>query len=198
MRDTFSSDMVSLENGFFICSDKVKSMKRWYVIQVYAGYESAVKADIEKRIKDEHLQDLFGEILIPSAKMKQLFAAQEIKDEQLFPGYMLIQMISSPVTIRVVTASHRVIKFLGGKEPISLSQKEVDRTLSQMRGEVAVARSEKADFVVGSELEISEGPFAGFVGIIDRVDAEQDKLTIMVSIFGRMTPVEIGYNQVKR
>lgn len=190
--------MVSLEDGFFVYSIKVKSMKRWYVIQVYAGYESVVKADIEKRIKDNQMQDVFGEILIPSAKMKQLFAAQESKDEQLFPGYMLVQMVCSPEAMRVVTSSVRVIKFLGGKEPISLSQREVDRILSQMRGEVAVTVSEKADFIVGSEVEISEGPFAGFVGIIDRVDAEQDKLTVMVSIFGRMTPVEIGYNQVKR
>jgi len=172
-------------------------MKRWYVIQVYAGYEAAVKADIEKRIQDSEAQDLFGDILIPSAKMKQLFAAQEAKDEQLFPGYMLIQMECKPETIRLVVSSLRVIKFLGGKEPISLSQKEVDRILSQIRGEVSVAPSEKSDFAVGNEVEIAEGPFAGFVGIIDKVESEQEKLTVMVSIFGRMTPVEIGYNQVK-
>ena len=172
-------------------------MKRWYVIQVYAGYEAAVKTDIEKRIKDGDKQDSFGDILIPSAKMKQFFAAQESKDEQLFPGYMLIQMDCVPETIRLVTSSLRVIKFLGGKEPISLSQKEVDRILSQMRGEVSVAPSDKSDFVVGSEIEISDGPFAGFVGIVDRVESEQEKLTVMVSIFGRMTPVEIGYSQIK-
>ena len=172
-------------------------MKRWYVIQVYAGYEAAVKTDIEKRIKDGDKQDSFGDILIPSAKMKQLFAAQEAKDEQLFPGYMLIQMDCAPETIRLITSSLRVVKFLGGKEPISLSQKEVDRILSQMRGEVSVAPSDKSDFVVGSEIEIADGPFAGFVGIIDRVESEQEKLTVMVSIFGRMTPVEIGYSQVK-
>lgn len=172
-------------------------MKRWYVIQVYAGYEAAAKADIEKRVQESDKQDSFGEILVPSAKMKQFFATQESKDEQLFPGYMLIQMVCSPETMRLVTSSFRVIKFLGGKEPVSLSQKEVDRILSQMRGEVAVASVDKSDFVVGSEVEIAEGPFAGFVGIIDRVDSEQERLTVMVSIFGRMTPVEIGYNQVK-
>jgi len=172
-------------------------MKRWYVIQVYAGHEAAVKADIEKRIKDEGMQDFFGDILIPSAKMKQLFAAQESKDEQLFPGYMLIQMDCSPETVQLVSLGFRVVKFLGGKEPISLSQKEVDRILLQMSGEVSVASSDKSDFVVGGEVEIAEGPFAGFMGIIDKVELEQEKLTVMVSIFGRMTPVEIGYSQVK-
>lgn len=172
-------------------------MKRWYVIQVYAGYESAAKADIEKRIKESGMEESFGDILIPSAKMKQMFAAQESKDEQLFPGYMLIQMDCSPETMRVVTSAFRVVRFLGGKEPMRLSQKEVDRILSQMRGEVAIASPEKTDFVVGSEVEIADGPFAGFVGIVDKVEIEQEKLTVMVSIFGRMTPVEIGYNQVK-
>ena len=172
-------------------------MKRWYVIQVYAGYEASAKTDIEKRIKESGMEESFGDILIPSAKMKQLFAAQEAKDEQLFPGYMLIQMDCSPATIRLVVSSLRVIKFLGGKEPVSLSQKEVDRILSQMRGEVSVAPSEKSEFNVGSEVEIADGPFAGFVGIIDKVESEHEKLTVMVSIFGRMTPVEIGYNQVK-
>jgi len=172
-------------------------MKHWYVVQVYAGYESAVKEDIEKRINDAGLQSLFGDVLIPSVKMKQLFAAQESKNEQLFPGYILIEMECTLEAMRLVTSCLRVVKFLGGKEPVRLSQKEVDRILSQVRGEVAVTSSDKSDFAIGGEVEIAEGPFAGFVGIVDKVEAEQEKLTVMVSIFGRMTPVEVGYNQVK-
>lgn len=171
-------------------------MKRWYVIQVYAGYEEAVKADIVKRIAQEGLEDSFGDILIPSVKLKHLFDAQESKDSQLFPGYVLIEMVSNPTTIRLVTSSLRVIKFLGGKDPFPLSKREIDRILSQMKGEVIVT-AKKSDFQVGSEVEIKEGPFAGFVGIIDKIDEENERLTIMVSIFGRMTPVELGFNQIK-
>lgn len=172
-------------------------MKRWYVVQVYAGYEQAVKADIEKRIKKEELEDYFGEILVPSAKLKQLFATEEQKDQQLFPGYVLVEMEIAPESMRAVTASFRVLRFLGGKDPEPLLPKEIDRIVLQMKGEITI-EVEKEEFAVGSEIDIKEGPFAGFVGIVDNVDHDNEKLTVMVSIFGRMTPVELGFYQVKR
>lgn len=173
-------------------------MKRWYVLQVYAGYEEAIKADLQKRIQEEGLQDQFGEILIPSAKLRQFFDIEESKDEQLFPGYILIEMVAETKTMRLVLSNPRIIRFLGGMQPIPLSKKEIDRIISQMKGELKVAVTEKAEFAVGSEVEIKDGPFAGFIGIIEKVDKENERLTVMVSIFGRMTPVELGFNQVKQ
>lgn len=172
-------------------------MKRWYVLQVYAGYEEAVKLDLEKRIREEGLSEQFGDILIPSAKLRHFFDADENKDEQLFPGYMLLEVELGHDAVRLVLSCPRVIRFLGGKDPSPLTKKEIDRVLSQMRGELAVA-VEKSDFVVGNEVEIKDGPFAGFVGIIEGINEESEKLTVMVSIFGRMTPVELGFNQIKR
>jgi len=172
-------------------------MKRWYVVQLYAGYENQVKADLQKRIEEESLQDYFGEILIPSAKLKHFFDADQVQDEQLFPGYMLIEMAVAPESMRLVQKNPRVIRFLGGKEPVPLAKREIERVISQMKGEVKVS-AEKVEFVIGSEVEIKEGPFAGFVGLIDKVDQENDRLTVMVSIFGRMTPVELDFNQVKQ
>ncbi len=173
-------------------------MKRWYVLQVYAGYEEAIKKDILRRIQEENLGDQFGDILIPSAKLRQMFATEEEQNEQLFPGYILIEVAISNETMRLVLSNPRVIRFLGGTQPVPLSKKEIDRIISQMKGEVQVAVTEKIDFVIGSEVEIQDGPFAGFIGIVDKVDKENEKLTVMVSIFGRMTPVELGFNQVKR
>jgi transcriptional antiterminator NusG len=173
------------------------SMKRWYVIQVFAGSEERVKADIEKRIQEEQLQDFFGSVLVPSAKAKSLFAEVDEKDQQLFPGYVLVEAEMGPEVMRLVTAAPRVLRFLGGKEPVSLNKKEIDRMLSQVKGEITIA-APKSDFVVGSEVEIKEGPFTGFVGIIDKVHEESEKLTVMVSIFGRMTPVELSFQQVSR
>lgn len=173
-------------------------MKRWYVVQVYAGYEDNIKKDLQKRIEENGLEDKFGDILIPSAKMKHFFdsgAAEE--DQQLFPGYILIQMQLMQETIRLVSATPRVFRFLGGKEPVALSQKEVDRIIGQMKGEVLVAR-DKHSFETGKEVEIKDGPFSGFVGIIEEIDQKSEKLTVMVSIFGRMTPVELSFDQVKR
>lgn len=171
-------------------------MKRWYVVQVYAGFEEAVKSDLTKRIQDEGLQEILGQVLIPSARLKQMFETEETKDSQLFPGYVLIEMEAVPAAIRAVTSSSRVIKFLGGKEPIAISQKEIDRIVGQIKGEVSVA-AKKSEFTVGSEVDITDGPFAGFVGIIEKIDDENERVTVMVSIFGRMTPVELGFNQIK-
>lgn len=172
-------------------------MKRWYVIQVYAGYEEQVKADIERHIKEKKLESFFGEILIPSAQVKDFFSAQEAKDQRLFPGYVLIEFEITPESLAVVVKTPRVLKFLGGSEPIPLAQQEIDRVLRTMKGEVVV-KSEAPDFAVGSEVDITQGPFAGFVGIIEQIDKENERLTVMVSIFGRMTPVELGFDQVKR
>lgn len=175
-------------------------MKRWYVVQIYAGYEDAIKKDIDKRIAEKGLSDLFGDVLIPSAKAKQAFsaaAASEKTDQQLFPGYLLIEMELLPETMRLVQSTPKVLRFLGGKEPVPLSKKEIDRVISQIKGEVALA-PKKSEFVEGSEVDIAEGPFAGFVGVIEKIDEENERLTVMVSIFGRMTPIELGFNQVKR
>ncbi|MBN1549099.1 transcription termination/antitermination factor NusG [Candidatus Babeliales bacterium] len=173
-------------------------MKRWYVVQVYAGFEEQVKKDLEKRIVEEGLQDVFGEVLIPSAKMKRFFDTEESKDQQLFPGYLLVEMETSPATLRVVTMTPKVSRFLGGKEPIALSKKEIEKITSQMKGEVIVSPPDVSEFNVGSEIEIADGPFKGFVGLIEKVDVESERMTIMVSIFGRLTPVEVRFDQVKR
>lgn len=172
-------------------------MKRWYVVQLYAGYEEAVRTDILKRVKELKLEDAFGQILIPSAKVQKHFSGDQEESQQLFPGYILVEFEALPVAVRLISNTPRVIKFLGGKEPAPLSQAEVDRVLAQVRGEVVVSQK-KSPFEIGREIEIIEGPFAGFVGIIEKIDDSAEHLTVMVSIFGRMTPVELGFGQVKR
>ena len=173
-------------------------MKRWYVIQIFAGYEEVIKTDIQKRIEEAGLQEYFGEVLIPSAKMKQFFdATDEIKNEQLFPGYMLIEMEALPEAVRLVATTPRVTRFLGGKNPIALSQNEIDRIIAQISGEVRLS-VERHNFEVNKEVEIASGPFSGFMGVINDIDEENEKLSVMVSIFGRMTPVELGFDQVKQ
>ncbi len=171
-------------------------MKQWYIVQVYAGYEDAVRADVLKRIEERDMQELFGQVLIPAAKLRHFFEEADEKDQQLFPGYLVIEMEMAPEAVRTVTSSPRVLRFLGGTEPVPISKREIERILSQMKGEVTISKKREDFIAVGSDVEIKDGPFAGFVGVVDKVDHESEKLTVMVSIFGRMTPVELGFHQI--
>jgi len=172
-------------------------MKRWYVVQVYTGYEDVVLEELKKRIVAEKLTDLFGEVLVPTGEAAQFWtAAEDVKKEKIFPGYVLVEMEMSRETYRLVMSTSKIYKFLGGENPFSLSDAEVGRIFSQISGKLSVA-SKKLPFAVGSEINIASGPFAGFVGVIDKIDEEHEKLTVMVSIFGRLTPVELTFEQVR-
>ena len=172
-------------------------MKRWYVVQVYTGFEDIIKVDLEKRFIEESLEDQFGEILIPTGEAASFFSENKEKKEKIFPGYLFINMEMTGETFRLVSSNPRVTRFLGGESPAPLSEKEIDRIFSQMSGKLS-ALSEKTSFVVGNEVHISNGPFSGFVGLVDKVDEDRERLTVMVSIFGRLTPVELGFDQVKK
>lgn len=175
-------------------------MKRWYVVQVYTGSENLVRSDILKRIEEEGLEELFGEIVVPTSKIMDKFAMTGEADdsrEKIFPGYLLIQMEMTGDSNRLVTQAPRVSRFLGGISPMALSDKEVERIFSQISGQCAIESSIES-FSAGSEIHISSGPFAGFVGIVDSVDEEHERVRVMVSIFGRMTPIELGFDQIKQ
>jgi transcriptional antiterminator NusG len=173
-------------------------MKQWYVIQLIAGYEEKVKAEILRRVAEQGLTDVFGEILVPQAKVVNRGEFGEVTEEveNLFPGYMFISFDPTAEAFRLIRTVSRVFRFLGGENPVPLEPHEVDKILGQVRGEVSVAKKE-AIFEVGREIDIASGPFSGFSGIISELDDSKQRLTIMVSIFGRLTPVEISYDQVK-
>lgn len=172
-------------------------MKRWYVIQIYTGFEDIVRRDLEKRVQEEGLHDLVGQILIPTSEVASLFSEGESKKEKIFPGYLLVQMEMTGETFRMISTTPRISRFLGGESPVALSDREVERIFTQMSGKLSLS-SDKESYTAGGEIHICSGPFSGFVGIIDKVDDEKERLTVMVSIFGRMTPVELGFDQVKK
>ena len=173
------------------------NMKRWYVVQIYAGYEAKIKTDLERRIAESLFGEKFGGIHFPSAKMKQVFSSDEEEDQQLFPGYMLLEADLSPEVMHLVLEVPRVLRFLGGKNPVPLSAKEVDRIFEKVKEGVTLT-SNKDSLVVDSEVSITDGPFSGFVGVVEKVDPDNDRVTVMVSIFGRMTPVELSFEQIKK
>jgi len=174
--------------------------KKWYIVQLIAGYEEKVKDEILKRVQEQGLQDEFGEVLVPEVKASGSFFNQlsTAAIEQLFPGYMLISLVPSIENFRLVTTVYRVIRFLGGEYPSELSPLEVERILSQVSGKISVASSDVVIYNIGDHVEIIEGPFNGFSGIINSIDEQKQKIVVMISIFNRLTPIEVLFNQAKK
>ena len=172
-------------------------MKRWYVVQVHTGFEDVVKKSLEARIVALGLADVFGEVLVPTGQTSFFAAEEEVKKEKIFPGYVLVQVELTSEAFQLVTSVPRVSKFLGGESPMPLSNREVEKILDQVSGKVAVTAHKEA-YIEGAEVNIASGPFTGFVGIVETIDEEHEKLTVMVSIFGRLTPVELAFGQVKK
>lgn len=176
--------------------------KKWYIVQIIAGYEDRVKTEILRRITERDLNEQFGDILIPEAKtQKNYFASGKVDDssiEQLFPGYIVVSLVPEVSNFRLVKTVNRVIRFLGGESPLPLSQEEVDRILLQISGKVVVSSIESITYQAGDTIEISGGPFSGFSGVINSVDEQKQKIVVMINIFNRLTPIEILFSHVKK
>jgi transcriptional antiterminator NusG len=172
-------------------------MKKWYVITTYAGYEEKVKKNLEKRMKESKLEDSFGRILIPTQQVFELKKGKKVLvNRRFFPGYILIEMEMNENTFELVRRTPQVSGFVGtssGPEP--LPEEEVEEIIKRIES----PEKPKLDvsFEVGNSVKIIEGPFTGFVGKIEEVNYEKTKLRILVTIFGRQTPVELDFTQVE-
>ena len=167
---------------------------RWYVVHTYSGYENAVKTTIEKLITNRHLEDMIVDIQIPMETVTEITdagAAKEV-ERKVFPGYVLLKMVMTDDTWHLVRNVRGVTGFVGeaSNKPIPLSEEEV-LALGMEKHEVVVLYKE------GDRVRISDGPLESFTGIVDEIDAEKNKVTVVVSMFGRETPVELELDQVE-
>ncbi|HEY5648355.1 MAG TPA: transcription termination/antitermination protein NusG [Nitrospiria bacterium] len=173
--------------------------KSWYVIHTYSGFEGRVKATIEEQANSKGLTEKFGRVLVPTEEVIEIKEGKKrTSTKKYFPGYVLVEMVLDDETSQLVKGTPKVTGFLGGEsKPAPLSQPEVDRLLKQM-DEGLAAPKEKLHFQKGDAVRIIDGPFLGFNGSVDEVHADQNKVKVLVSIFGRSTPVELGFLQVER
>lgn len=173
--------------------------KQWYVIHTYSGHENKVKASLEERLRAAGLRDRVGEILVPTEEVVEVRGGKRrTSSRKFFPGYLLIEADMNEDLWYLIKNTPRVTGFLGGqKEPTPLSEEEIQRIWKQMRGEVEQPKP-KVAFEVGESVRVIEGPFTNFTGVIREVNPERGKLKVMVSIFGRATPVELEFLQVER
>ncbi|MCI0670353.1 MAG: transcription termination/antitermination protein NusG [Myxococcaceae bacterium] len=175
--------------------------KRWYVVQTYSGYENKAKQSLEERIRLESLQDEFGDILIPMEQVVEMKGGErKTSRRKFFPSYIFVQMEMNDRTFHLVKNTPKVTGFPGavGKEqPHPISDKEVERLTSQV-AEGAVKPKPKVQFEEGDTVRVIDGPFANFNGSVEEVNAEKGRLKVLVSIFGRATPVELDFMQVEK
>ena len=164
----------------------------WYVVHTYSGYENTVKATIEKYVENRHLQDLIHEISIPLETVTEI-TENGPKDVQrkVFPGYVLVKMIMTDETWHVVRNIRGVTGFLGsGNKPIPLSEDDI-ASLGVEKREIVV------QYQVGDNVRITDGALESFLGVVEEIDLDHGKVRVMVSMFGRETPVELDLDQVE-
>jgi len=172
---------------------------KWYVVHTYSGYENKVKAALEEKIKALGKEDLIAEVLVPSEKVVDMVkGVKRTTSRKFFPGYILIRMEMNDETWHLVKGIPKVTGFVGGQEPPpAISEDEVKRITQQME-EGAVRPKPKVLFDRGENVRVIDGPFTNFNGIVEEVKPDKGKLRVLVSIFGRATPVELDFVQVEK
>lgn len=173
---------------------------KWYVVHAYSGYEQQVMKTIQERIDRFELQDLFGEILVPTEEVVEMRDGKKRKsDRKFFPGYVLVQMEMNDASWHLVKESPRVLGFIGGTsdKPAAISDKEANAILQRVEDGVDKPRP-KILFEPGEVVRVNDGPFTDFNGVVEEVNYEKSRLRVSVLIFGRSTPVELEFGQVEK
>jgi len=173
--------------------------KKWYIVHTYSGFEHKVKSSLEERIKAENKEAFFGQVLVPTEKVIELVKGQrKASSRKFYPGYILVQMELNDETWHLVRHTPKVTGFIGSQDrPIPLSDEEAEAIIAQMEQGIQKPRP-KYRFEKGDEVRVVDGPFANFSGILDEVMPDKGKVRVLVSIFGRSTPVELDFVQVQR
>jgi transcriptional antiterminator NusG len=177
----------------------VNEKLKWYVVHTYSGYENRAKKSLEERVRQQKLDAFFGEVLIPMETVEEMRGgAKRTSKRKFFPGYMLVQMELNDQTWHLVKSTPKVTGFVGNAtKPPPISEAEV-RRLTQQITEGIAKPTPKVEFEDGDQVRVIDGPFANFNGSVEEVKPEKQKVRVLVSIFGRSTPVELDFMQVEK
>ncbi len=172
---------------------------KWYIIHTYSGFERKVKESLESRIKAFALESKIGRVLIPTESVTEVRGGKKYTSERMFyPGYVLVEMDMDDNVWHVVKSTPRVTGFVGtGQQPTPLSQDEVNQIVYRVADSKEKPKL-KVKFEKNESVRITEGPFATFQGVVDEVNEDRETLKVMVTIFGRATPVELEFGQVEK
>lgn len=174
--------------------------KQWYVVHAFSGFEKQVVRFLKEHIRNAGMEDQFEDILVPTEEVVEMRGGQKRTSERkFFPGYVLVKMEMTDETWHLVKGVPKVSGFIGGvgNKPTPITDKEAERILQQVQDGVEKPRP-KFSFEAGEQVRVVDGPFADFNGTVEDVNFEKSKLRVSVSIFGRMTPVELDFSQVEK
>jgi transcriptional antiterminator NusG len=171
--------------------------RNWYAIHTYAGYENAVSKNLQQRIESLGMEDRIFAVVVPTEKKIKIKGGKRVEtEEKIYPGYVMVDMIVTDDSWYVVRNTPRVTGFVGsGVYPVPLSKKEIDDLFSRMNSDTT---KHKIDLMVGDLVAVTEGPFKDLEGKVEEVDENRGKIRVNVSMFGRETPVELDFLQVKK
>jgi transcriptional antiterminator NusG len=172
--------------------------KKWYVVHTYSGHENKVKKSLEERIKIYERGDYFGDILIPSEKVVEMHKGKKKEtSRKFFPGYILINMNLNNETWHIVRDTPKVTGFVGGSKPTPISELEVSDITHQISEGMRKPKP-KITFEKGDNIRVTDGPFTNFSGTVEEVKPDKGKVRVLVSIFGRSTPIELDFIQIEK
>lgn len=176
----------------------VKRKRAWYAIHTYAGYENAVERNLRQRIESLGVENLIFDILVPSEKKIKIKNGKRTEvEERIYPGYVLVDMIVTEESWFIVRNTPRVTGFIGagGTDPVPVKQEEIDAIFARMK---TAHIEQDTKYEEGETVMITDGPFSDFEGKISAIDSERGKVKLLVSMFGRETPVELDFLQIRK
>lgn len=171
---------------------------RWYIVHTYSGFENKIAAFIKEQAEKKGMTEKIEDVLVPTESVVTVRNGAKVESERkFFPGYVLVKMEMTPETWHLVSSTPKVTGFLGGKKPVPMTEAEAQRILRQVEDGIEKPKSAIV-YEVGEQVSVCDGPFASFTGVVEEVDAEKERLKVSVSIFGRLTPLDLNYTQVKK
>jgi transcriptional antiterminator NusG len=173
--------------------------QKWYIIHTYSGFEQKVKNAIMERAKAQGLEDLVSEVLVPTEMVEEMIKGERrLSARKFYPGYVLVRMELTDDSWHLVKDTPKVTGFVGSKtEPVAIPDEDAEKIINQMQEGIAKPKP-KIQFEIGDKVQVTDGPFTNFTGTVDEVRADKGKVKVMISVFGRPTPVELEFTQLEK
>ena len=173
--------------------------QKWYIIHTYSGFEQKVKNAIMERAKAQSLDHLVTEVLVPTEMVEEMVKGERrLSARKFYPGYVLVRMELTDDSWHLVKDTPKVTGFVGSKtEPVAIPDEDAQKIINQMQEGIAKPKP-KIQFEIGDKVQVTDGPFTNFTGVVDEVRADRGRVKVMISVFGRPTPVELEFTQLEK